>query len=918
MGAAYALAKILYDKEGNPSDYLLAGANAAFAEILGLTGKSLVGQKGSELDIPWEAAGAEMMDAYAEAALRGKNREVRIFAAQRKCWFRVAVNASLKEYFILLVEEVTEEVQQQEAITARLTKAVQNQAALEDYIRSISDPVDALNMEKFLGTVLYKETRLQSLLNILEYEADSVQDFLDNTLNEVIGLTKSKIGFIYFYDEAEQELIVNTWSKDVLEDCRIFEPQTRLPLASAGLWGEAIRQRRPIIDNDYPQPGPLKKGYPAGHVQLYKFLATPVFYEGKIVALVGVANKETAYDTNDILNITLLMNSIWKTVEIRRMHTLISESEERFRLLFTNTTEGNALYRLLYREEGTVADFEILQVNLAYEDIFNLGKEETQAVAGKQRLEAYKQVQPPLLDVFSRVSAAGDAETFEIYLPLLKKYLAITIYQVQSGLLAGIFVDITENKRFEEMLYAEKEQLRITLQSIGDGVISTDQHGKVVLINRTAEILTGWPRKKAVGKSLREVFHIYDEETDSIMEDPIEKIMHTGKLLVKSQAILAASDGTRRMIETSASPIRAMSRDILGVVIVFRDVTMEKRHLAEIKFLSMHDKLTGLYNRAYFEEAMARIDMGGSLPLSVIVGDINGLKLTNDVFGHEGGDNLLKRVAQILKQSSNAGDIVARTGGDEFAILLPNSSHAKVFETVKRIRHNIARADIYPVKMSIALGSATKEKERDNFKLMFKRAEDRMYRRKLLESKSLRSSYISSLKETLFQKSDETHDHAERLKLNTRRIAMELGLMQNDMDDLELLSLLHDVGKIAVSDSILQKREKLSEEEWHEMKRHPEIGYRIASNISELSSIAEYILSHHERWDGSGYPQGLVREEIPLLSRVIFVADAYDAMTHDRAYRKALTHGEAMQEIVSNAGTQFDPEIVEVFCHIMK
>ena len=144
-----------------------------------------------------------------------------------------------------------------------------------------------------------------------------------------------------------------------------------------------------------------------------------------------------------------------------------------------------------------------------------------------------------------------------------------------------------------------------------------------------------------------------------------------------------------------------------------------------------------------------------------------------------------------------------------------------------------------------------------------------------------------------------------------------MDLTDAQLNELELLSTLHDIGKIGINDNILNKPGKLTEDEWVDMKKHPEIGYRIAMTTPELVPIADYILSHHEHWDGSGYPQGSKREEIPLLSRIIAVADAYDAMTSDRPYRRAMTKNAAIEEIKKNAGTQFDPYIAELFLNIL-
>ena len=156
-------------------------------------------------------------------------------------------------------------------------------------------------------------------------------------------------------------------------------------------------------------------------------------------------------------------------------------------------------------------------------------------------------------------------------------------------------------------------------------------------------------------------------------------------------------------------------------------------------------------------------------------------------------------------------------------------------------------------------------------------------------------------------------EHAERLVALSRMIASTLNLSQSDKDRLELLATLHDIGKVAISDNILTKPGTLTQEEWAEMKRHPEIGYRIAMSSPELIPVAEGILCHQERWDGTGYPQALKGEKIPLLSRIIAVVDAYDAMTQDRPYRRSMTREAALAEIMSNAGTQFDPTIAQIF-----
>lgn len=345
----------------------------------------------------------------------------------------------------------------------------------------------------------------------------------------------------------------------------------------------------------------------------------------------------------------------------------------------------------------------------------------------------------------------------------------------------------------------------------------------------------------------------------------------------------------------------------------FASIYENMRLFTDIQHNARHDKLTGLYNRAFFEEELQRLDTARQLPLSVVIGDLNGLKITNDVFGHTEGDNILKSAAKNLMKVCRAEDITARWGGDEFIILLPQTPEKAADEICTRIRSICRDSSDTKVQISISLGHATKALPDEDMREALKKAEDRMYRHKLLESRSFRSTFVSSLKETLFEKCQETSEHIERMEQFSVIIGTAMGLSDNELDELKLLAMLHDVGKVAINGSILDKKGKLNHREWEEMRMHSEIGYRIAQASSELSQIADYILCHHERWDGSGYPLGKRGLEIPKLSRIISVIDAYDVMTHARSYKTAMSHKDAVEELERCSGKQFDPGIVDIF-----
>lgn len=380
---------------------------------------------------------------------------------------------------------------------------------------------------------------------------------------------------------------------------------------------------------------------------------------------------------------------------------------------------------------------------------------------------------------------------------------------------------------------------------------------------------------------------------------------------------IISGEGKRKWVLEMGQGIYDESGNVDALEGIVIDITEQKEREAQIQYINDHDFMTGLYNRKYFEEVIVTMNSEDCFPLSIIIADINGVRLINDAFGFSEGDKLLKETSKILQSSCRPGDFLARVGGDEFGILLPNTDSDKAYEMMNVIQracnsyNKINKAKLYEINLS--MGYATKETKEGNVEEFLKLADEFLRNRKLLNRKSFHSNIISSMMATVYEKSQETEEHAKRLSTFSKIIGEKLNLSQKNLGELELLAMLHDIGKVGIDDGILNKPGKLDEAEWVIMKRHPEIGYRIAKSTSELEPIAEYILSHHERWDGRGYPQGLKGEVIPILSRIIAVADAYDAMTEDRIYRKAMTKEEAIEEIRRNAGTQFDPKIAQLF-----
>ncbi|MBK5246392.1 MAG: diguanylate cyclase [Peptostreptococcaceae bacterium] len=337
------------------------------------------------------------------------------------------------------------------------------------------------------------------------------------------------------------------------------------------------------------------------------------------------------------------------------------------------------------------------------------------------------------------------------------------------------------------------------------------------------------------------------------------------------------------------------------------------RQYDELQYLSEHDQLTNLYNRKYYEEKLIRLDTENNLPLSVIVANINGIKLINDSFGHAAGDAMIKAVADVLTKGSRNKDVICRLAGDEFIIMSPATDTVETEKIMDHIKEIAAQGKVGQLEISVSLGYDIKTDSEENIIEIIKKAEDYMYRKKLYDSPNMRGKTINTIITTLHEKNKREEQHSRRVSQLCEQMGEALGLNEDKVNELKTVGLLHDIGKIAIDEAILNKNGTLNAEEWVEIRKHPEIGYRILSTVNNMSEMAEFVLSHHERWDGKGYPQGLSGEQIPLQSRIIGIADAYDAMISERSYKKALTKEEAIQELTANAGTQFNAECVRVF-----
>ncbi|MDY9922046.1 MAG: PAS domain S-box protein [Synergistota bacterium] len=428
--------------------------------------------------------------------------------------------------------------------------------------------------------------------------------------------------------------------------------------------------------------------------------------------------------------------------------------------------------------------------------------------------------------------------------------------------------------------------------------------------------LTGYRPEDLVSSKTLPFSDLIKEEYKQMLWLEWERVLALHKAFKSEYAITTASGESKWVLETGQGVYRSDGsvEAIEGIII---DITNLKKKEEEICYINDHDRLTDLYNRQYFEKKLSEMNREENLPITVLVADINGLHLINEAFGQHEGDLVIVKSSWMIRNCCREEDTIARIGGDEFGIIMPMTGKDQAHELLDSIKnecksYNENNRSKSP-EINISMGYATISDELQPAEEALKTANEYMRNRKLFSQQSSYSDIINSIMTTVYEKSQETERHAERLSELSTRVGRMLNLMEKDLGELQLLGMLHDIGKIGIDDKILNKPGMLTEDEWVVMKRHPEIGYRIAMASHKLARIADYILAHHERWDGSGYPKGLKGEDIPLLSRILAVADAYDAMTEDRVYRKAMSKEQAIEEIRRNSGRQFDPLIAKIF-----
>jgi len=563
-------------------------------------------------------------------------------------------------------------------------------------------------------------------------------------------------------------------------------------------------------------------------------------------------------------------------------------------------------------------DSRIVRVNNKFIEMFKYDKEELLG----QKIDKFI-VSEELKEeaaLLNRRAACGetfttDALRIDRYKNLYHVFITGTPIFVE-GVYKGAYLvyrDRTLEMQSKRALLNQKMTFESLFRNSNDAIVHIDVSQRVIDINERFESLFGYTLEEIKGKKV-----------DALIQNPdyvVEGVALTNRLMdgekIVEEGFRYGKDGQARMYIVQGVPIIADGL-VIGGYGIYTDITERKAAESEVLYMSYHDQLTGLYNRRFFETEFERLNTERHMPMSLIMADVNGLKLINDAFGHKAGDELLQLMASVLKYQCRESEIIARLSGDEFVLLLPNTNEEVATQIVRRLRNALHSKTFKNIEFSMSFGSGSKDHVVSSNKALFKRVEDQMYRNKLVESPSIRGRMFDTVIKTLHAKNKREERHSSRVSEYCERIARAMGKNAVFVQEMKTAGWLHDIGKIAISDNILDKPGKLSDAEWKEVKKHPEIAYRILNSVHEFTELSEHILHHHERYDGKGYPKGIAGKKISLHARIIAVADAYDAMTSDRTYRKALTIQVAKDQLIEHSGTQFDPEVVSVLIKVLE
>ena len=952
----YVCCKIICDQQNNPVDYEYLAMNGVFEEFSGLKASEVIGKKGSEIIQESQNGEHDWNKFYGEIGIYGGRKEMEQFSQHLNRWYRIALYSPQKCYFVCSITDITQEkknLHEKEVILTALNDIVfeldKDFMFSKVYIsnenllftvrqRIIGSKINDIFPQEMADLFIsqMEQVRITGKKQTIMYESPLAFD--NNWYRADIYYLETNLKGKYIVcigDISEQKKLQDDLAYQIKELERFFSVNLDL-LCIADLESNFIRVNKAWEEI---------LGYSTGDLENRSFVEFihPEDVEATLHALSTLGRQEKVLNFVDRYR---SKNGFYRYIEWRshpagnliyeaardvtqriEMEAKLKENEARLELFFQQSLSGFFFMMLdeplewnnRIDKEKTLdyifAHQRVTKVNQAMLNQYRLKEEELLGLTPNDMfahdLEEGRRVWRDFFDQGQLHVDTREQRTDGTQMWIEGDY--ICLYD-KKGRIIGHFgnqQDVTLRKEAEKLLKASQlryDQLAERSRSV---TWEVDTKGCYTFISPVSELVFGYKPEQMIDKMY---FYdlCYDQETSnnlrvSVLEKQREITDFELKLRNKDNGVVWGL--------TYAFPVLDANGDTIAYKGIYIDITYHKESQDKIKYLSFHDQLTGLYNRRFFEEEIKRLDAKENYPLSLVMIDANGLKLINDTFGHKAGDLVLKKIAEILKREFRSDDVIARVGGDEFVILLPNTDSAAVEKIIERVKKAASKEKVEGIEVSVAYGWDTKSDPYTHIDDVFKRADTKMYSQKNSERLQIRTQSIERIIQILFNKAPLEENHAKRVSQISVNIGQELGLSEVEINKLKMSGFFHDIGKIAINEEILNKK-IVDKDDWKEYRRHSEIGYSILSSANKYVGIAEEVLYHHEYYNGEGYPEGLKGEEIPLNSRIIAIANHYDALLKGRFYKEAIEATGAIEVIKKEADKKFDPNIVEAFLKV--
>jgi diguanylate cyclase (GGDEF)-like protein/PAS domain S-box-containing protein len=961
----YAYHKIIYDKNGVPFDYEFVEVNAAFEALTGLLSSEIVGKMATEVLSDVDKREIGWIERLRDTAINNGEKEFEHYLRTVKKWINVKVYSQVGNYFITQLTDITGdkwkstelenlkvERESLSTVTETLFNTVPSAVFSADNKCNITgwnkraENITGYSADEMLGQDcsafmlercnttcgLISERAEKSIIGKLHKIKTKQGDILTilKSANFLKNVDGSANGSIECFEDITDRIRLEQHMREIEEKYRLFFELTPLGILhfdKKGCITDCNENFIKIIGAsmntligvdilelpDEKLTAAMKQAL-LGQIGIYEGVYQS--HHADKVTPVRVIFTPIKSDDETVMGGIGIVEDI---TERKQAEDAILQSAATWKAIITSSPDGIALISLdgklqfvsekLVAMHGYSADVQEKLVGRWIIDFIDtsyhglLTDNICKLLAGKEinHLTEYQAIKKDGSRFFIEVTSTAlkDSRGKPINILIIER-------------------DITKRKEAEEALRISEEKYIAIFDESPIAIELYDSEGGLTHVNGAWTELFG-------------IRNINDISSLNLFDDPtISKDIKTDLLenkhvryetvfnfdLVKSNNLYRTTCLGSINLDITIKPM-LYDKKINGYIVQRLDITEQKKAQGEIEYLSYHDKLTGLYNRRFYEEEFVRLDVKRNLPLTIVIADVNGLKLINDSFGHTLGDELIKKTAEILTMGCRGDEIIARLGGDEFVILLPQTDSFEAENLINRIKQLASKEQIGSIDISIAFGYGTKRNVTENLQEIFKNAEDYMYTNKICESTSVKNKMIDLIMNALYKKSSREKLHSKGVSEICEMIATKMALGQDMVNQIKIAGLMHDIGIMGIDGKITNNYHKLSHDECVEMKRHPEIGYRILISSNEFSGIAGYVLEHHERWDGNGYPKGLKGEEISLQARIIAVADAYDAMTSERTYQERISEEKAIVEIRRCSGTQFDPDIANLFIEML-